>query len=118
MCARNELEKLGGIKNGSLIEERYVDARDARGVDPGYKALQIFANTVEWKRIQSEEDRAALRCTAVSSWDGSRNWGMEIKGEVFEASHYGQKSEERRWCDIPTIRYCVDYKLNKISGQR
>jgi hypothetical protein len=77
------------------MEEGYLQVVEKRGINPGYKLVQIFPDPFEvqvskdgkedaslWRRTSTTPVRATLR-------------GFEFNGETFETGQRGQASDHR-----------------------
>ena len=92
--ASDELDKLWCVEN-NIIEEGYVQQDELRGIDAGYKVVQVFADPIEVKIFETGKDRACLERQTSTCQARARLRGFESKLKFLEGGQAGQDRDHR-----------------------
>ena len=79
-CATNKLGKLWNVEY-QLMEEGYKQVAQARGIDTGYKVLQIFADPFELQFSENGEESA---CRWMAFLVRATSRGFKSNDKCFE----------------------------------
>jgi hypothetical protein len=96
-CATDELGQLWNLwcAEGAIIEKGYPQPVELRGIDVGYKVLQIFADPSEIKRCEDREDRACRERETPAFQIRERFTGFESEEKIFKAGQRGKGGGHR-----------------------
>ena len=109
------LESWGMSKLTSLIQVKYQDQVELRGVNLCRKVLQILANTVKEKGYERQKDSTC--CGRQTDLVRAGVWQLKSNVKMSEPGQRGQTSNHCLGQDVTSLRYIVKFECNEITGR-
>jgi hypothetical protein len=77
------------------MKEGYLQVVEKRGINPGYKFIQIIPDPFEVQIGKNGKEDASLRRRTSAVPVRATSRGFEFNGETFETGQRGQASDHR-----------------------